>query len=388
MKKKLFLMALTATALVSCSHDEVLKLQQDEIKFSIVTDNQSRAADVYCANNMITEFTVYGTYTEDGTTGWYMQGDNIKFQNSKWENTTATRYWSNTEDAHDFYAIVNGTMTCETTWNNTMPKVVDFVPEPTVASQKDLLYAVATDKDKDDAQVALNFRHALSQIEFKAKVTNPQMYVTISAVKVGQTNSKGTFTFPSKATTDPFVDHTQQGTNALNGIGTWELTNDVADYSVDVKVDNNEVAVAYDKDNATNLTISTDANGDTRDFSKSMLLLPTSSLATGTTAWTPEKNETAYDGTYLAVECKIYNVAGDSYVSGDVKLYEGWAVMPVSFTWEPGKKYIYTFVFGNGNGGYEPDPINPEPVLVPMSYTVTVDDFQKGTDSDVEMETK
>ena len=56
-----------------------------------------------------------------------------------------------------------------------------------------------------------------------------------------------------------------------------------------------------------------------------------------------------------------------------------------------GKKYIYTFVFGEGNGGYDggadPDDPSPseEPVLTPITYTVTVDDFQKGYDEDVEM---
>jgi hypothetical protein len=75
----------------------------------------------------------------------------------------------------------------------------------------------------------------------------------------------------------------------------------------------------------------------------------------------------------------------------DVCLHSGWAVIPVSFDWEPGKKYIYTFVFGEGNGGYEggEDPDSPtpgvDPVLTPITYTVTVDDFQKGYDKDVEM---
>ena len=39
-------------------------------------------------------------------------------------------------------------------------------------------------------------------------------------------------------------------------------------------------------------------------------------------------------------------------------------------------------VFGEGNGGYNG---NGNPVLTPISYTVTVDDFQKGVDADVDM---
>ena len=104
-------------------------------------------------------------------------------------------------------------------------------------------------------------------------------------------------------------------------------------------------------------------------------------------------DESPFDGSYLAVNCKIYNVAGEAYNStSDVCLHSGWAVIPVSFDWKPGKKYIYTFVFGEGNGGYEggEDPDSPTPgvtpVLTPITYTVTVDDFQKGYDEDVEME--
>jgi hypothetical protein len=69
-----------------------------------------------------------------------------------------------------------------------------------------------------------------------------------------------------------------------------------------------------------------------------MLLIPAT-----TAAWTPADAEDTYDGTYLAVNCKIYNVAGVAYNSeSDVCLHSGWAVIPVSFDWEPGKKYTYT----------------------------------------------
>ena len=51
--------------------------------------------------------------------------------------------------------------------------------------------------------------------------------------------------------------------------------------------------------------------------------------------------------------------------------------------WMQGKKYIYTLIFGEG-GGYKPDPDDPDepdkptPVLVPITFTVTVDEFQDG----------
>ena len=51
--------------------------------------------------------------------------------------------------------------------------------------------------------------------------------------------------------------------------------------------------------------------------------------------------------------------------------------------WMQGKKYIYTLIFGEG-GGYKPDPDDPDdpdkptPVLVPITFTATVDGFQDG----------
>ena len=49
--------------------------------------------------------------------------------------------------------------------------------------------------------------------------------------------------------------------------------------------------------------------------------------------------------------------------------------------WKQGKKYVYTFIFGAG-AGYIPG--TDDPTLVPISFKVTVDEFQTA-DIDVEM---
>ena len=60
MKKILFSAALTL-AFVSCSRDEVVEINRDgdEIQFNVVSDAATRAADVYCNNNMPTVFNVW-----------------------------------------------------------------------------------------------------------------------------------------------------------------------------------------------------------------------------------------------------------------------------------------------------------------------------------------
>ena len=55
MKKSLFIMALGAIALTSCSQDEVLEVKQDAIAFSAITENASRAT----ASTTLDKFKVY-----------------------------------------------------------------------------------------------------------------------------------------------------------------------------------------------------------------------------------------------------------------------------------------------------------------------------------------
>ena len=106
-------------------------------------------------------------------------------------------------------------------------------------------------------------------------------------------------------------------------------------------------------------------------------------------------------GAYFLVSCKIYNVSGDDEVLlwPTADEYREVAIPVADITWKQGKKYIYTFIFGEG-GGYvpptdeddteNPDPDDDEPqpgdpVLVPISFEVTVDDFQDGGESNVDM---
>ena len=113
--------------------------------------------------------------------------------------------------------------------------------------------------------------------------------------------------------------------------------------------------------------------------------------------WNIDEDKTNENGgSYFVINCKIYNKAGDDEVllwpSEDKYAYV--AIPTSDITWEQGKKYVYTFTFGNG-GGYVP-PVDPEdpdkepedggdPVLVPVDFTVTVDDFEDGTPQDIDM---
>lgn len=385
-------------ALASCSNDELTSVNRDgdEIAFSVVTNSATRAANVYCNNNKPSSFKVWAMY--DGST--YINDDNVQYQDGKWVNTSGTRYWPN-DGKVTFYAQVNAGE--QFNWNNGTPKIENFSVGTDVTTQKDLLYAVKKTSKGTDGKAELNFRHALSQIVFRAKNTNPNLYVEISGVSVCKLGDTNTFTYPSLNTGDNIEDHTGTTNPTIDyedgSWGTWnELTGGSASYSVDF----NPVPLHGSK-TATPVSL-TSENESGKEFSdKAMLLLPQTTIAWNVVGDDAIGKPADQEGSYFLVKCRIYNVSGETVdKQKDVLLWGNedgtgkGAAIPVALNWEQGKKYIYTFVFGDGNGGYDPEPDpdpdpddpdpDPTPVLVPITFVVTVDDFVAVENQDIEMD--
>lgn len=379
--KKFFYVAIAATALASCSSDNLVDLKEgDEIKITAVADNDSRADTIFCNNNKMGQFELYAAVNKKT----FINGEVYAKTGSDY-STTAKRYWPE-HDAVDFYALHNqGSFTWAPAATGSDPVASgSFTPATSVAAQKDFVYAVKKGVVKpDDGHVALNFRHALSQIEFQAKNQNPDLKIEILDVKVGNALSTATYTLP-ETTDGNIVNHElnavpESGSypDAVITWSAWAAGGSNTSYTFGA-AEFGEVKTF--KDTEGTLTL-----GTHDEYAKSMLLLPQS-----TTAWTT----TVKTGTYLAVKVRIWNVSGDdeTLIYGDADPlttgYEGrWAAVPVAFNWEPGKKYVYTFNFTNGgNAGYEDDE-NGEPdvtpVLVPLTVDVTVDDFVEAADQPV-----
>lgn len=376
-------------ALASCSNDELTSVNRDgdEIAFSVVTNSATRAADVYCNQNPPSGFKVWATY--DNAT--YINGDEITHDviNNKWVNNDGTRYWPN-EGNVTFYAHVNADN--EFTWNEgSNVQIKDFTVGTTVAEQKDLLYAVETaSKTSEGGKAQLNFRHALSQIVFQAQNKNSKLYVEISGVSVCKVNNQGTFTYPTSDTEDKVGEHNENGSidYEKQGWGNWTATSGTEKYSV-----NFEVVKLNGNGEVKSLT---NTNETDKAYNNVMLLLPQT-----TTAWDVTNQTTGHPenqaGTYFLVKCKIFNVR-DPEIGKQEDDHCLWGedgaadvAIPVRIDWKQGKKYIYTFVFGDGNGGYDPDPDPddpdvPTPVLVPITFDVTVDDFVPVENQDIEMD--
>lgn len=426
--KKVLLGTLAVLTLAACSKDEVIQQNpNDEITFSVVTNKAvSRAADGYCNKSLPGDFQVWAEvdgnnyfaqerYVKSGSTSTYTISGPVRY----WPETNATKI--------NFYAACNIGKDTQSNvaikgWDkNTTAtpasKVIEgYIIESTVANQKDLLYAVVADAKRPtgtEGKININFRHALSQIEFMAKNENPNIYVEISQVKVCQVNSKGDFTFP-KSTSDKIGEHNENGAYpdpATDKVGTWANWSTLANYETtefnpvvglseralkadgtfEPEVNSEGIETAPSKPAAASSLTVDDPTSPAQEYnSNTMYLLPQEP-----SVWNPTTNNTpgAGKGAYFLVKTKIWNVAaGDGkraesseiVLWGDTNGKDIAVPFPASTKWEPGKRYVYTFKFTTtGNGGYNPS--DGEPVLIPIKLEVTVDDFVKGIDKDVEM---
>ena len=291
-----------------------------------------------------------------------------------------TIFWPATDV--DFYSV-SPAENCGGTVNITKDKqeITNFTVNADQSQQVDLLYAVNKGETKADHEkgkkVNINFRHALSQIVFKAKNTNKNLKVIVKGVKIANIKKAGDFTYPNTTTSGPV---TADGTITSATQGLWASVQTPVTFEAGV----------------TELTL--DGVQDAKDLTTTEEGVYTGSLfmiPQDLTPWVPkdEGSETT-NNVYFLLDCQIF--------SGDNRDVQVWpenatltsaevAIPAKSLTWEQGKKYVYTFVFGEG-GGYIPGPDpDPKPTLVGIDFTVTVDEFINGfapNDDDEEVDMK
>lgn len=426
--KHLLLTASVMALFSSCSNDELVSESTshgDAIAFSVTTTNATRAADYWCNNELPKYFEVSATY--DGKT--YFDSDDFVQDGSSSKYITDdgnVRYWPDLSDTKplNVYAYkvkadgasAIGDAFATFSWTDaTAAPTIAMTPATAAADQHDLLYAYTQVKTKPayGATAPINFRHALSQIVFYAKCENTKVYVEIEEIALMNAATSGTFTLPTgDNTTSPnFVEHNQAGTvnpQPSTGLGTWALTYNTANkanrsYTASCLTSDSKLTAltpGAGVDAWTNLTDNkNETDGTHTAYKQSLLVLPH-----GNNTDNPEQKHAAYvpytvsgetktyqplssvGGACIAIKCKIRNIAGGSVVPEDVYLWGDKdnakdLVVPVDFTWEQGKKYIYRINFSKlGHGGYNPE--DGKEVLVPIQLSVTVDDFAKVTEID------
>lgn len=176
--KKIFYAVVAVVAMASCSKDEVIELNREQIGFGeAFVDNGTRAD--YSSGNDIQEFKVYGTLTGSGNTVQIFNGANVTrptdlasgvYDQTKAWICTEVQYWVPSA-SYEFAAIVDGVAT-ETTG---LPATIPFTVADGV-DNKDLLYATATVTTGANANpttgvngegfVAFTFDHLLSKVQF------------------------------------------------------------------------------------------------------------------------------------------------------------------------------------------------------------------------------
>ncbi len=360
-KSLIFGAAASALVLTACSSDDLVQAPVDSnaIGFAVTNGATSRAAQSYCNTNMPGEFRVSAQF--NGENGFYFEGDLAKRNGSSTIYTTNPERWWPEDKALDFHAWANDDATYAFDAQQNKAQFVNFAPKATAADQLDLLYGVAMNQSRANGNVKLNFRHALSQIVFSARTEATTYNVAVNSVAIGHLNNQGTFTYGGESTTENYVNHTDvaNGNEEVikKGAGKWDLNGSLVSYTTSFGkkvLDNNTVEL-------TSVNHQGGADG-------SLLLLPQTQ-----NAWVPrgaatDKDNDGFNGAYFLINVELTN-------DKDVVLYKGDMAVPVEISWEQGTRYRYTFVFTDGNGGFTPDPDDPQPVLGGIKYDVTTDDF-------------
>lgn len=366
-KSTVMLWAIFGVLLMSCSEEEIANVEtssRNAIGFNVLSNAaETRATPTTNTNLKNTDFDVFA-FTTDGTafmgkvdTEFGHDGVKIVYKNGKWDYDDANdlRYWPT--EALDFYAFNPGTVSEDMMMNymweasGTVQKIsytcIDEYGAGTHANY-DVMYAMAKDQTKDmnNGVVKFNFKHILSQVVFKAKTEYDNMQVDIDMIKIHNIKFAGAFTLPATA----------------EETGNWS-SSDLAFLNAFTVVKNASITVNSNTE-ATDITTNT----------------PMLNIPQELTAWTvsgASKTKKGADNAkqcYLEIACKIRQ--SGAYLLGSADNY-GTIYVPFGATWEPGKRYIYTLIFG---GGYTDQG---EAVLNPIQFDAETTGWVDADNKDV-----
>lgn len=370
MKKVIFGTALVSMALLSaCSSDNELAnvetAANNAIGFHVVGNKAETRANIINTSEDIkkTDFNVFAYKNNNGEDGdIFMGGDkaneiglygvNIKYKNNKWDynDPTELRYWPTT--ALNFYAVNPGS-TNFFSWNFTKEKKqITYTCSDEYAKDNegnyshpkniDAMYAVAknqTYSDKNGGKVKFQFKHILSQVAFKAKTQYANMEVEIKDISIHNFRIGGTFTISSETPAQ-----SDWAPNAFNQKSGFTVVMDKS-----IKVTKADVATS----------ISTE---------EPMLFVPQKLTKWDLTGDTEVANNA--EQSYLKITCKIKQ--SDAYLFGSDTAF-GVLYVPFEADWQPGKRYIYTLIFG---GGYDKDGHS---ILKPINFEADVEAWDENT---------
>lgn len=198
MRKQFFMVALAALALASCSKDEVTLVNQGEgINFRASMNKTSTRGTETTVSNLGTFYV-----SAIGNDALYFSGLSVTSEDGTTWTPASTYYWP--DYTLNFFAFAPAASTSGYTLTPSITadaQTLAFTQDETASAQKDLVVAYQT-ATQTTGSVALNFEHALSQIEVHASNANSNAYkVEVVGVKVVNVAGSATFTNPKTVTT-------------------------------------------------------------------------------------------------------------------------------------------------------------------------------------------
>lgn len=356
MKKNYWILAAAAVALAACSNDDTIAVNQgieeaNTINFSTIVEGQTRAAGITTAN--LESFYVTANRGED----IYFGATPVEFvkDGSTTSYRSATKYYWPSEGKLDFYAFAPAT---SATFTRTDSTEFSITPAATPADQVDFVYGVVRQQDKTTGGngVALNFRHAMSNVIIQLKNTSTDKSVTVADVAIGYILPTGAFAPAFKTAAGSEIGFCTNGTGISNVTaasetgyyivpGAWAATGDRTSYT------QTATTTAY----TANTTTATALPAD-------MILVPQTLVYPG--AYSEATAGSGYNGACITVQLKIQDAQGH-YLAGTASNTVT-AMWPLAATqWLPGHKYTYTLDLAGG--GYyttnQDNDVDLDPIL-------------------------
>lgn len=316
--KKLFLGAIAAMTLAACSQEDIETSSSNEVKkvngieYNVSTKNQTRVAASYSSTNLPGSFKVWAVKSDKSN---YIDGETITKGTDGTYAGTKTYSWPG--ESLNFFATVNDGDKAAV--SNGAATITDFTVNSDAAKQVDLLYA--STQNVSSGTVGINFKHALSQVCFKASKSNSNISVTIKSVGIGGLYDKGTYTLPST---------TSETTGKWSSLANSETG--LAEYKVSL---GDGIALSSE---AQALTGSTDAG--------ILAVIPQKQSKLTVKSDTKISTSTK-DGAYFIINAEV-----KSSDTNAKEIYSGDIYVPVSVNFVEGTRYIYTLTFSTGDGGY------------------------------------
>ena len=375
MRRKLFLLAVAAAALASCSSDETLSVNQgledaNSISFRPAIQGMTRAANGTGLKTAWETGDVLHVTAQRGTAK-YFQDDFIK--DGTGFNSAAKHFWPSDLSTNNLtFTVFWGAP--QKTWaadGDGKSLAAAYTVPDAVASQQDLLFAMETVSSKPtDGGVKLNFRHMLSQICVKVANDQAHLQATITGVRVGYLNKIGTFTYTGGVTATQ-EDGSKNAT--LIDKGNWTKTDDGS----------KAATYLYQQDvSSTVLNGVQSAQSFAGNFSPWILMPQQLSAASGytdnETNGAVNDSQKKLNGAYIALKMALADATNPSVPI----VTEQWCYWPIGTEWKPGYKYTYTI--NAGSGGYQPtdqnnDKTDLDPVLggtvIWFQPTCTIDEW-------------